>query len=414
MPLRTYKKQRTDSNVSSTPATSPAVSSKSSSSPHRSVSNLPKEVLARVPCAVSDTTADGGNDARSDLLSLASTCSARRAAAIPFFDFSVRLDGWQAVVKLGKVFGQKTQSSDPLPSLGKGVRVALLVEPSDFLDPFFIHHPPLPDARRLEHPFDLSSDARVSRQTFHGERDALAFRGLSNLQSFTLHDGFVWFHIRLALLAAWPKLQILALDVVRGDCNSHSPFAANPSLPCKLRKVALHSSTLTDGMIAHLFAGQTSLKELDLTLPGAEVWMAFEKVVTNVDVLRVRDSWASTAGQRVTKKGNLEARDHEESHEKARSPTSPLLPLLKAAKALETVLLTLASLPSLPPTAESSEELLPYLAVVENLELEGFSLISPLFGIVKGKKGPGAKVEKTFQKACNEHRVESVTGTDER
>ncbi|GEM06743.1 proteophosphoglycan ppg4 [Rhodotorula toruloides] len=357
MPLRTYKKQRTDSNVSSTPATSPAVSSKSSSSPHRSVSNLPKEVLARVPCAVSDTTADGGNDARSDLLSLASTCSARRAAAIPFFDFSVRLDGWQAVVKLGKVFGQKTQSSDPLPSLGKGVHT-LKIE----FESLYSSNPPT---------FSTLSSSIT--------RLFPMLAGLSILSiSLPTHESLAKLFTENGM--PWPfALQILALDVVRGDCNSHSPFAANPSLPCKLRKVALHSSTLTDGMIAHLFAGQTSLKELDLTLPGAEVWMAFEKVVTNVDVLRVRDSWASTAGQRVTKKGNLEARDHEESHEKARSPTSPLLPLLKAAKALETVLLTLASLPSLPPTAESSEELLPYLAVVENLELEGFSLISPLF-----------------------------------
>lgn len=62
-------------------------------------------------------------DARCDLLAFASTCTAFRQAAIPFFEFSVKLEGPTAVVRLAKVFGRKAQS---LVSVAQGIQVLTL------------------------------------------------------------------------------------------------------------------------------------------------------------------------------------------------------------------------------------------------------------------------------------------------
>jgi hypothetical protein len=259
---------------------------------------------------------------------------------------------------------------------------------------------------------------------------------LVSLRSFTLRGGFIWFNDLLSLLAAWKSSETLDVAFVRGDCNSFSPFATNPPLPCKLHKLAIHSSTLTDAMVTHLLADQTSLKELKIALPGTggKAWTAIGKVMPNIEVLRLRDSWASTSRQKATKKAESEAPEHGEAQDVSPSTPSPLLPLLKAAKSLETVLLTPAMLPSLPETNASFDSLLPYLAVVDIFELDGFPLTSPLFpalaaaldkhrlpslervvtkGVTKGRKGPGAKTEKAFEQACKKHWVEWVTATDE-
>ncbi|BGO97072.1 Proteophosphoglycan ppg4 [Rhodotorula toruloides ATCC 204091] len=441
MPLRTYKKARTESDAPSTPATSPAVSSKSSSSPHRSLADLPKEVLARVAASVGrGRKGDPDDDARSDLLALASTCSALRQAAISCFNFSVRLDSPKAVVGLAKVFGQKTRSSASLSSLVQCIQV-LAVELESLSSPkppsfstlsssFASLFPAFSGITTLE--LYLPPHESLA-SLFSTDGDAFILRGLSNLRSFTLRGGFVWFH---ELLTAWNKLEILDLAIVRGDCNSFSPFASNAPPPCKLRNLTIHSSTLTDAMIAHILRGQMGLQTLDISLPGTagKAWTAIEKVVPKIEVLRLRNSWASTARQKGTKKEEAETPDADELQEQAASPTSPLLPLLKAAKSLETLLLTPAMLPSLPSAVESFTELVSYLAVVDVLELDGFSLTSPLFAaleaalnkhklpslerietqsIVKGKKGPGAKAEKAFEQACRKHGVEWVTGTDD-
>ncbi|BGP30813.1 hypothetical protein JCM10296v2_002570 [Rhodotorula toruloides] len=443
MHLRTYKKQRTESDAPSTPATSPAGSSKSSSLPHRSLADLPKEVLARVAATVGPRRTGATNDdPRSDLLAFASTCGELRQAVIPRLQLSVKLDSPKAVVELAKVFGQKTRSSDSLPSLAEGiqdlsVQLESLYSPkpptiltlSSSLASLF---PTLTGLTTLE--LSLSLHESLTN-LFSMEGDGLLLRPFSNLRSFSLHGGFVWFHDLLALFSAWTELQSLDLAVVRGDCNSFSPFASNSPPPCKLRHLKLRSSTLTDAMIAHVLDGQTELQTLEISLPGTagKAWAAIEKVVPKIEFLRLRDSWASTARQKVTKKKEAEMPDAEESQDQAASPTSPLLPLLKTAQSLETLLLTPAMLPSLPSSVDSFDELLPYLAVIDVLELDGFSLVSPPFAaletaldkhklpslerlvtksIVKGKKRPGAKAEKAFERACRKHGVEWVAGTD--
>ncbi|KAJ8296048.1 hypothetical protein OF846_001370 [Rhodotorula toruloides] len=265
--------------------------------------------------------------------------------------------------------------------------------------------------------------------------DRFILGGLST-RSFTLRGGFVWFHHLLELLATWTKLESLDLAVVRGDCNSFSPCTPSPPPACNLRDLTIHSSTLTDAMIVHILGGQKGLQMLQISLPGTagKAWTAIEKVVPRIEVLRLRDSWASKTRQKATKKQEAETPDVDDSQEQAASPTSPLLPLLKAAKSLETLLLTPTMLPSLPSTASFFNELLPYIAVVDVLELDGFSLVSPLFvaletaldkhklpslerivtrNIAKGKKGPAAKAEKSFEQACRKHGVQWVTGTDE-
>ncbi|BGP06775.1 hypothetical protein JCM10049v2_002599 [Rhodotorula toruloides] len=444
MPLRIYKKARTESDAPSTPATSPAVSSKFSSLSRRSLADLPKEVLARVAVNLKRGRKGAPSDgARSDLLALASTGSALRQAAIPCFDFAVQLDGPKAVIGLVKVFGQKSRSSDSLPSLAQGIQV-LAVE----LESLYSPTPPTFSALSSSLASLLLSltgltTLKISLEPhqslanlFSTEDNDNVLRALADLRSFTLRGGFVWFHHLLELLAAWTKLQSLDLAVVRGDCNSFSQCAPSPPLPCKLRDLTIHSSTLTDAMIVHILGGQKGLQTLQISLPGTagKAWTAIEKVVPRIEVLRLRDSWASTTRQKSTKKKEGEVPDAEESQDQAPSPSSPLLPLLKAAKSLETLLLTPAMLPSLPSTADSFNELLPYLAVVDVLELNSFSLVSPSFAaletaldkhklpslerivtksIVKGKKGPAAKAEKSFEQACRKHGVEWMTGTDE-
>lgn len=173
-----------------------------------------------------------------------------------------------------------------------------------------------------------------------------------------------------------------------------------------------------------------------MALPGTggKAWTTIGKVMPNVEVLRLRDSWASTSRQKTTKKAEIEGPEDDVAHEEAPSAPSPLLPLLEAAKSLETVLLAPALLPSLSETNASFNSLLPYLAVIDILELDGFTLTSPLFpaletalnkhrlpslervvtkGVTKGRKGPGAQTEKAFEQACKKHGVEWVTATDE-
>ncbi|GAA6009358.1 hypothetical protein JCM11491_004290 [Sporobolomyces phaffii] len=115
---------------------------------------------------------------------------------------------------------------------------------------------------------------------------------LSLLARFELKGGEIWFDALLTLLASWPRLVVLVLSNVRGNCTSRiAHLKGDDWSGPHLRKLVVARSTLTGRMIETLLRGQDELVTLEMPLPGGRgrdeiegsaAWAAVERVVAPV------------------------------------------------------------------------------------------------------------------------------------
>ncbi|GAA5869040.1 hypothetical protein JCM3774_002458 [Rhodotorula dairenensis] len=279
------------------------------------VTSLPADVLAR---AAMWTRACHG---RAAAIALSLTCRSMRTACEPYLFDELTLEGVKSTLRAAETLG--SQATGRKLAAAKLLTEGVLKHVKELSIELETAFPTLPSRSRLLTSLEtllVQATGITSLELHVGPAETVqpfaaiisrachkALSALPDLANFRLGNLSIWLHDLAESMHGWQNLKTLEVAFVRSDC-ARVHEVLRTSLQCRLVKLRIGHSSMTNKTVAWLLSGQTELETLSLPVQGLEgtkILAALEKVVPSLKSLDLRDMWATDQQRSKTSKTSV-------------------------------------------------------------------------------------------------------------